>query len=299
MLTPNVKSNVVSESSVLLRRGTEIGAKSTITRDEHCGDADGDHAGGNRDHAGLGEQPADQVAAARADRMPHRDVAPLPLGAGQKKIGDVGARDHEQHRHGAEQDPERPRECAEHVLLERHHARNEPLDDFAVHRRSAVLFGQAARDQIELCDQRRGVHAAANAGHDRQSELAGIDLLLDNPERAREPEQHVFAREIEVRPHDADDGARRAGDRVAAAEHVRIAAEPLHPQRIAQHGRAIALLERRQPAELRCQPSVSNSDSVGFDIHTRSTRSSVRSVLVNMLKRADVLEQIRLRLNSR
>ncbi len=64
--------------------------------------------------------------------MPHGDVAPLPLGASQKEIGDIGARDHEQDRHCAEQDPQRPCERSEHILLERNDSRNEARDDVGV-----------------------------------------------------------------------------------------------------------------------------------------------------------------------
>ena len=134
--------------------------------DQQRGHPDGERAGDDPHDAGLDELAADEPAALRPDRMTDGDVAPLSFGAAQEKIGHVGASDHEQDRHRAEQDPQRLCERSEQILLERHHSGDEPLDDFGVRGRATVFFRQPARDQIELRDQRLAIHAGSNPRND-------------------------------------------------------------------------------------------------------------------------------------
>ena len=62
-----------------------------------------------------------EPGAAAAERYAHRDL-PLPrLGANQAEVGDVAARDQQDHADRAEQDPQRLAHAADHVLLHRVH----------------------------------------------------------------------------------------------------------------------------------------------------------------------------------
>lgn len=152
-------------------------------------------------------------------------------------------------------DPERAGERPEEAVLERHDDRREALDDLGIARRAAVFFRQPARDEIELRDQRRALDAGLHASHERHPEVAGADLCLTRADcerdRIRNPQEHVLARKIEVGRHHADDGSHLPGHEIASAEHARIAAEPIHPQVMAQERHAVEIFGRRQPSDLR------------------------------------------------
>ena len=71
------------------------------------------------DHA-LGEQLADQAAATGAERGPHGDLALARRRAREQQVRDVHARDQQHEADGAEQQPERASQVADHRFVQRH-----------------------------------------------------------------------------------------------------------------------------------------------------------------------------------
>ena len=71
--------------------------------DEPFREDDADRAGNNGQHRGLQQQMADQLAATRAERRPHRELAPTRRRARHEQIGDIGAGDRQHEGDRAEQ----------------------------------------------------------------------------------------------------------------------------------------------------------------------------------------------------
>ena len=88
-----------------------------------------------RDDERLGHLRLNQLAASGADRAPNGEIALPSLGANHEQVRDVGARDQQHDSDGAEQDPERTGDRAEHLLLERPHDGAVLLDELRVVRR--------------------------------------------------------------------------------------------------------------------------------------------------------------------
>ena len=273
MLTARREQHRVSESPALLRRGTGTGTCVDDQRDSAAAMPTASTPASSRHDDRLDELPPDEVPAARADRMAHRDVARAAARVRARKrfatLAQAITAGRRLHRAGstaalASVPSNSPRAGR---------SRGEPRDDLGYVGRTAVLFGQPARDQIELCDQRVGFRAGLERARRAAGRTCRGDLRLTLPtathDRVREPERMSSLGKSKSGRHDADDCARCAGDRVASPEHVRIAGEPLHPER-----RGSRAPRRRPPTSASrpscgATPSVSNSDSDGLDIRTR------------------------------
>ena len=106
-------------------------------------EADGEQAREHRDDHRLRHLQPDELAARRADRATHRQVALAALGAHHEQVRDVGAGDQQHDRDRAEEHPERTRHAAEQLLVERAHDRAMLADHARVCRRAAESLRQS------------------------------------------------------------------------------------------------------------------------------------------------------------
>ena len=82
--------------------------------DADVGDDDAGEAAEQREHQVLGQHLTHQPAAAGAERRTHGQLLLAMAAAREQQVGDVGARDQQHQRHGAEQDHHRrPRHAAD------------------------------------------------------------------------------------------------------------------------------------------------------------------------------------------
>ena len=88
-------------------RGRLAGAKATSESHGAPGQAEPDHAAGDREQHALGEEVAGETRGCRAERLAHGHLTLPCIGADEKEVRDVRAR-HEQHEPDrCQQDPQR------------------------------------------------------------------------------------------------------------------------------------------------------------------------------------------------
>ncbi len=94
----------------------------------HDGAGAGDTGGaaGGREDRRLGDERPHQVKPLRPQRRAHRELLLPVLAADEEEVGDVGAGDEQQQRHGGQQQPERAPRFADHGIAERRHHRAQP-----------------------------------------------------------------------------------------------------------------------------------------------------------------------------
>ena len=199
----------------------------------------------------LGEELADQPAAARADRRAHGDFALADRRAREQQARDVGAGDHQQERRGAEQREQRRAGRSRRLRRERHRARASSRRWSTGSPRRAASSARAAR---------RSPRRAVTPGFSRKSDSMKCAPRLCCATSHVQPVPHVgVVRILKPRRHHADDGEERTVQRDRLADDRRIAAEPLAPQPMADDRDRLARIERL-PSESRrratgCTPS--------------------------------------------
>ena len=244
------------------------------------GEHDGQHATEESRHERLRHLQPQQLRARGADRAPHGEVALAALGAHHEEVRHVHAGDQQHDGGGGEQDPQRARGRAEHLVEQRPHDGAMALDEPRVAGRAAEALGQPARKRRQLRFRSRELGARSQTPHHGVAEAAGRQPLGAN--LAHDPEERPAVREAELRRQHADDGPALARHVVGAPDDARIGAEPRAPERVADQGHAILVGRHGQAAERRLAPSVENSDRVPKAIWIRSTRSPTRRLLVKL-----------------
>ena len=219
------------------RRGSATGDAATSAFTDRHRDDDAERRSHRGEQDALGEELADQAAAARANRRAHRDFALAHRRAREQQARDVGARDHQQERRRAEQrEQRRPEEADDFVSRAAPRAREySPLvDGFSAPRR--------------LVSARSSAFAASGVmpGFSRKSDSMKCAPRLCCVDVPRDAVPHVgVVRILEPRRHHADDGEERTVERDRLADDRRIAAEPLAPQPVADDRDRLARVERR------------------------------------------------------
>ena len=186
-------------------------------------EGEAERAGEQGEQHALGKQLAHHARAAGAERDAQGD---FPLAAGrarQQQVGHVGAGDHQQRRHGAQQRHERGAVVAHHLVLQR-----EEVDGpSGVHPREGGF--QAPCDGLHFGARLGEGNVGAEARERHQGARAGgavnVGLLQDQ----RHPEIDLLLEEFEVRREHADDGPRRAAQLDGAADDGGVAAEAPPP----------------------------------------------------------------------
>ena len=203
------------------------------------------------EHGAFGQELTDDAAAARAERVADGDLTLTRAGPREQQIRDVRAGDQQHEADRAEHHQQARAHVADDLVLKR--------DDFAALaprvREHPQRVGLAkigyARAHLRL--RARGGCAGREPGD-------GLTALTAAPQRAsrraiereRHPDLRLGGGERERRGHDADDFARLAVDQDLAADHVRIGAEALTPQRVADDDGARArqfFIRAKRPAE--------------------------------------------------
>ena len=217
-----------------LVRHVELGHQ----RDDRANRAEGEqhaqHAAGEREQDALGQELAQQPAAAGADRHPDGHLARARGAAGQLQVGDVGARDEEQERHRAEQQLQ----AGPHLSARDRDVQIVPQRGGEALRRKGrrLLLREALVQRAELL-LGDGLRHAGRQPHDRIEERQ-----VRARRRQRQPEPFA-AIPAEARRHHADDGVRTAVQpqrpadgrrdcpRTAAATAGGSAPRPVRPRR--------------------------------------------------------------------
>ena len=208
------------------------------------GDRQAGGAAENAEQHALGQQLADEAFPARAERRPDGDLFLPAGGAGEQQIGDVGARDQQDERHGAEHDEHRDAEVADDGLDER--------DDVDRERAVAFVFlPDPRRDPRHVVPRLRHRHAWLQPRH---QVVVFVSAPRDGVGAERQRQEHVHLTDARDRRHDLvvqeEVGPQDAGDlelvlRVAAAsaeaverdagtDHIRVGAEGALPEAVAQ-----------------------------------------------------------------
>ena len=207
-----------------------------------------------RQQQGLRHLGADQAGGSRAQGLPHGEIAPPALRPDGEQVRDVRTRDEEDDRDGAQQEPERLREVADQLLLERPHDRTMLLDDARVSGRAAETLGKATSEDGELLGQGRMIRPRPHPPDEAQPEAARREVL---PVRDQivDPDGRPVIQESELGVHHPDHCAPAARDFHRAIDHRRVAAEPAHPELVANHDHlTLGILLRGQAPEQRRHP---------------------------------------------
>ena len=119
-------------------------------RQAESGEDDGQGTRQERRHERLRHLQPQELRARGPDRAPHGEVALAALGAHHEQVRHVDAGDHQHDGGGGEQDPQRARGGAEHLVEQRPHDGAVLLDEPRVAGRAAEALGQPARQRREL-----------------------------------------------------------------------------------------------------------------------------------------------------
>ena len=120
---PSVNSSVIGDMRDVAQARNAGRRRADETRQREVREAERQHTGERGDDDRFGHLQPNELARGRADRAAHREIALASFGAHEEQIGDVGARDEQHDPDGGEQHPERPRDAAEQLVLERTHDR--------------------------------------------------------------------------------------------------------------------------------------------------------------------------------
>ena len=195
--------------------------------EEHPREPDAQRSANTGQHEALRQQLAEDLGRRRAERRPHRDLALTRGSARQEQVGDVGARDQENERDGAEQQPQATnRLLAEKVVLERLDARAPAFVRRRIRRRDV------ARDHVHVgvCLGQR--HPVLEPAEHQQKVKVVVDLFGRERQRHVESVLHAIARAWRDDP-DNDIGLAVQPDR--PSDNLAIGAEPFLPQLVAQN----------------------------------------------------------------
>ncbi len=215
------------------------------------GHGQADETASQRQRAGLDQQLGDQVAAAGADRQPHRHLAGASGAAHEQEVGDVGAGRQEHQAGHAKQQEQRRRRFRVHAALplgarlDRQRLGLEPLQGLLAHaglqrRLDVVEDGAVGRVEggARLLDRdprsQPAEHVGPVAAAVVEARPAGRQHLAH-----RDRHEHVRARAeggpFEAAGRHADDGEGRAVDDQRLVQHRRILAELRGPEAVAEH----------------------------------------------------------------
>ena len=135
-------------------------------------DAHAECSTGEREQQALGEQLAEDGAAASAERAAHRQFLLAGHAASQQQIGDVDAGDEEHETDGAQQQPEHLDAVFGHVVvLERLHIGAPTLVAFGIH------LGDVRSDCIHVLLRLLDGHARFKTAHDAEPVEVVVDLF--------------------------------------------------------------------------------------------------------------------------
>ena len=188
------------------------------------------HTDGRRaasEHEHLQRDLAHQTRPASAQRRVDGELAAASFHPHQLQVGDVGAGDEEDERHGREQRQQRPPRGADDRILEA-----ADVDDGAAKAPAVIIVlqhglqcrgrlghrrtGLQPRHEIDLAPRRVAERAVGRHGMRRRPDV--------DPDRV-----------VEIAGHHADDRVAALAQRDATAEHMRRAGEPRPPQILSDH----------------------------------------------------------------
>ena len=144
-------------------------------RQGHRREQHAEHRADRRERQRFREQLPHQPGAAAAERHAHRDLPLARLGANQAEVGDVAARDEQDHADRAEQDPQRLAHAADQVLLHRVHQGTVT----AVCEKRAIVGAldvpahRPAHQRLEMCRRLVRPHAFLQPADRAPAETAG------------------------------------------------------------------------------------------------------------------------------
>jgi hypothetical protein len=208
---------------------------------------DGDRPSQQRGHHRLRELQAHELRARGADGAAHGEIALARLDPYHEQVRHVDAGDEEHDGRGREEDPERPRGGAEHLVEQRTNDGAVLLDDAGVSGRTPEALGQAAGQRRQLRRRRFPAHAGRQptdhgVAEPSRTQALGADVVHD-------PEQRAVVRKPELRAHHADDRPPRARDVVGTAHHGGVGPEPGAPQGVADHDHPRLVCGHGKPSE--------------------------------------------------
>ena len=193
----SVKSSTIGSMPISSTRGSSAGAsvrsKPMPARREH----EADHAAGERQQHALGQQRARDAATTRAQRRAHRELLLASLGADEKQVRDVPARDEQHDAHRGQENPEDAPDVADHVLGQRAHVRLQlPSLESRRSASSGIIRAMSAL-----------AWASVTPGFSRAS---GLEVELDAKgvraiELHRQQHRGIGSQELERRGQHADD----------------------------------------------------------------------------------------------
>ena len=208
--------------AISFRRGSVAGP--ALDQDAQAGarERQPEHAAGAPEQRALDQQPADDPSAAGAERGTHRQLLLPAFGAHEQQARDVGAGDEHHDADRSHQHPQRVRDVADDVLLERAQCRRDApaLVDARVDgrrgrpgrhpdRHHARDVGAGVRDRDARLQPRHGLQPEAG-----QRQAAAIDAK-------RHDEVGFDVDDAESFGHDADDLARARFDSDASSDDRR------------------------------------------------------------------------------
>ena len=169
--------------------------------------------------------------------------------ADHEEVGHIRARDQEDDRDRAEQDPKRRRHAADHVLAKRRDHRTILLHRSRVRSRAAQPLLDPSGQRLHLRHKPVPVSFGSDAGDHVRPESARRHLGRTNHERY--PERGALVGKAELGRKDTDHRAGHLGELVATADYLRIAPEPVLPEPVAQDDDLIVVLVRGESPEER------------------------------------------------
>ena len=258
-----------------------VGGERHDGRRHHDAETDADGSGGERDQQPFGDVLHRELAAAGAERHPHRGFAGPRHRPGEQQPGGAGARDEEQQRGRRKEQQERW---------------TDPLDDGLVQVAHPRRVGRPAlRVLRHECGSHPGHIGRHRGGADTRLaprvDVIAAAVALGDVERR--PDIHAVGshgltghRQVEGRGHHAGDRIGTAVEREPLPDDGRIGSEAL-PQRVRDHGRAVVVepaAERRLDTEL-----VHQRDRDGNALHVKRL-DAVHQVLAALTKPAERVE---------
>ena len=189
-------------------------------------------------HDAFGQQLADQPAATRANREPHRHLVLPRGGAGEQQVGHIGAADEQYDADDRHHDHQRLRVGAAQLVRAsgRGHERDAAEVAAPVARHPDFRqVGVPQRLEIRAC--RLDVRAGRETpDHAQPPALFRLQTLFDEHHGKRDVDRLADLEAEEPGRCHADDGDPLGADLDALPEHGGIPAKPARPEAVADHG---------------------------------------------------------------
>ena len=191
---------------------------------------------GQREQQAFDEHLPDEPRSSRPQCRSHDHLTGPADRSGELQARHIGARNQKEQCDGAEEQQHRGFGVAKHALLQ-----TDDLNDL-IARSLAVMLREPGRDGIHFGARLGKAVTQPQPAHHRQEwSDPGRHDWLERPElRQRHPQLRCGGRvrKPKARRHDADDGVGRAVEREVLPENVVPAAEPVVPERLANHDSA-------------------------------------------------------------